>query len=381
MNWQAILNEQLTFVIFLVLAAATLLCLLIDWVLYARLAFYRNSIATALHKPSKGVSVVIAAKNEYANLQRNLPLILEQSHPDFEVIVVNNGSEDDSIHLLHMLAEKHSHLKIVEIKKNLNFFYGKKFPLSMGIKSAKNDHLVLTDADCRPTSKEWLIRMQQNFTDSCDIVLGYAPYEPTRGLLNRIIRYEALVTAQNYLSMALLGIPYMGVGRNLAYKKSMFYENHGFTSHYNLASGDDDLFINKVAKASNTKIEISPESQMLSPAKRTLATWWRQKKRHFSTSSKYKQGHKMILALIPFSLVLHYSVAVFLFIMRPEFWLPVLVFLLIRLFSHLFILKKCMQRLHEKDLLLISPVIEIVLLLLHTTVAVSNIFSKQRRWD
>ncbi len=376
-----ILNQPLIFTILIVLSIATLIQLAYHWIIFGRLAFYRPKQKQNLPQEISGVSVVIAAKNEYNNLKRNLPLILEQNHPDFEVIVVNNYSDDDSTFLLKMLAEKYKHLHIVEIKKNLNFFDGKKFPLSMGIKTAHKEHLILTDADCRPTSKEWLRLMEQHFSAKTEIVLGYGPYAPAKGVLNRLIRFETITAAMQYFSLALIGMPYMGVGRNLAYKKSLFYKQHGFTSHYNISSGDDDLFVNKVANKQNTRIEISPESHMISPAKIHFSQWWRQKKRHFSTSGNYKGLHKFFLSLMPLSLIAHYIAAIILIIMLPEYWYLFLSFIGLRLISSIFILKKCMYRLNEKHLLLISPILELLLLFLHPIVAFSNLFSKQRRWN
>ncbi len=139
----------------------------------------------------------------------------------------------------------------------------------MGIKSARYETLLLTDADCVPASENWMQLMQDGYRPETEIVLGYGGYHPTSSLLNRIIRFETFHAALQYLSYALAGIPYMGVGRNLSYKKDVFLRNKGFSSINQIPGGDDDLFINQVANKHNTAIVIDREAHTLSEAKRT----------------------------------------------------------------------------------------------------------------
>ena len=224
-----------------VFATTFVVQLVFYWAFFWRLGRYRNKV---MERKPTGVSVVICAHNEYHHLKESLPLILEQDYPDFEVLVVNHSSDDDTHYLLNELEERHPHLKIISIKEDLNFFSGKKFPLSIGIKSAKHDMVLLTDADCKPASRYWIRQMQSAFTPKTEVVLGYGPYNRSPGLLNKLIRFDTAHIAIQYLSYALAGIPYMGVGRNLSYLKQVFYKNNGFISHYRIRSGDDDLFIN-----------------------------------------------------------------------------------------------------------------------------------------
>ncbi|OQX79647.1 MAG: hypothetical protein B6D61_03240 [Bacteroidetes bacterium 4484_249] len=302
-----------------------------------------------------------------------------QDYPDFEVVVVNDASDDETIFLLEDLERDYSHIKVVSIKQDLNFFSGKKFPLALGIKSAKNEHLLLTDADCTPAGNYWIKEMASNFSPGKDVVLGYGKYNKEKGFLNTIIRYETVMTAIQYFSYALLGIPYMGVGRNLAYKKSLFIESKGFISHYNVSSGDDDLFINKVANRKNTRIEVHPESFTISPAKATFRDWWIQKRRHLSTGKYYKIKHKIILGLYSFSLFIVFLSFILLLVVK---FCPILVVSLfvLRFLSQILILKKSTDKLNEKKLLLISPLIEVLLLGIYPVIVIANLVSKQSRW-
>ena len=359
------------------------------WGIYSRLAFYRKKDA-ADKNYYRPVSVVISAKNEFENLKENLPLILEQDYPDFEVVVVNDCSDDDTEFLLRKLSETYERLKVVNIMNNVNFFSGKKFPLSMGIKSAKNDVLLLTDADCRPNSKNWIHEIQSNYSEltqnsklktqnNTSIVLGYGGYFKKKGLLNKIIRYDTLRVAIEYFSLALSGFPYMGVGRNLSYTKKLFYENKGFTSHYTIKSGDDDLFINSVAKRRNARIEISPDSHTLSEPKTTFSAWMTQKKRHLSTGKHYKLRHKLLLGLFSLSQLIFF--ATFIVLVSFTYQLIIILLLLtIRLISLLIINKKCIDKLNEKNLLLFSPIFELIILIINIYLSFINIIFKNNKW-
>jgi hypothetical protein len=249
----------------------------------------------------------------------------------------------------------------------------------LGIKSAKNDVVLLTDADCIPSSPNWIREMAGNFDSKTEIVLGYGPYEKKNNLLNMIIRYETIMTAIQYFSYTLAGMPYMGVGRNLAYTKSLFIKNKGFISHYTISSGDDDLFINKSATNRNTSIEIHPDSYTVSPAKNIFRDWWYQKRRHLSTGYYYKPKHKFILGTYSGSLMLMYLLFVTLLLGKFYVYIVLAIFA-VRLISKLIIFKKSMQRLNENKLLLISPLFELFLLGFFPLILLANLVIKQSKW-
>jgi glycosyltransferase involved in cell wall biosynthesis len=343
---------------------------------FIRFAFYKE-------RPSlskiEGVSVVICARNEYRQLEENLPIILTQDYPEFEVVVVNHASEDESSFLLSQMAEQYPNLKIVEIRENINFFDGKKFPLSIGIKSASYDRILLTDADCKPKSNRWISLMATGFSKEKEIVLGYGAYTSSRNLLNKLVRFDTVQIALQYFSYALAGIPYMGVGRNMAYRKSLFYEKKGFTSHYFINSGDDDLFINKAATHQNTRIVVDPESFTFSASKKSFREWWNQKKRHLSTGRYYRLKHKFLLSLYTLSTVLFYSSFALLLSFNYTIF-PVLALFIVRLTMQLLIYRKTLTRLHEKGIWGLVPFFEIILVLFNIVITGSAFLSKDTKW-
>jgi glycosyltransferase involved in cell wall biosynthesis len=344
---------------------------------FLKLANYHE---TPSHLKSEGVSVVICARNEYNQLKENLPLVLAQEYPRIEVVVVNHASEDESSDLLSNMAKQYTNLKIVEIKENLNFFDGKKFPLSIGIKSATYDIILLIDADCKPESPHWVAHMADGFSKGKEIVLGYGSYTSKSGLLNRLIRFDTVNIAMQYLSFALAGIPYMGIGRNMSYRKTLFYEKKGFTSHYDILSGDDDLFINQAATHRNTQIIISPESFTRSQPKKSFKEWWTQKKRHLSTGRYYRWPHKLLLGLYTFSTVFFYFLFGLQLILNYTIF-TVLALFLFRLVIQLSVFRKILARLKEKGIWLMVPFFEIILILINFTVTVSTFKTKESKWE
>jgi biofilm PGA synthesis N-glycosyltransferase PgaC len=277
------------------------------------------------------VSVVISARNEAENLETFLPEILNQDYPDFQVVVVNDGSEDESDMVLARLKGKYENLYCTSIAPNKKFYHGKKLPLSLGIKAAKHEHLVLTDADCRPASDQWLKKMAAGLMlPGKELVLGIGNYEKTGGLTNLWIRYDTFTIAIQYLGYALGGHPYMGTGRNMSYTKSLFERTKGFKSHIFIASGDDDLFVQEASSPENTGVCISKEAHTISRPPESFKKWMHQKQRHLSTSGRYSLSSKIPLIIEPATRLLFWALTIY-FIFFPNFVLIVLPFSLLLL--------------------------------------------------
>ncbi len=371
--------ENITWIqlVLLSLCAISLIISLIYYFYYfSRISFHKEKYIT---KDPEPVTIIICARNEIKNLKKNIYSILDQVYPEFQVVVVNDCSWDESEDFLEELSNQYNNLKVVTIIEQEKYQHGKKFALTLGIKAAKYDLLLLTDADCMPASNNWLYNMQNNFSDKKDIILGYGSYAKKGGLLNRIIRYDTFNNALQFLSYSKAGNPYMGVGRNLAYRKETFFNVKGFASHNHLLSGDDDLFINEVANGQNTTIEILPVAFTISEPKTSFGAWFKQKKRHLTTGKHYKTQHKMKLGLFYLSNVLFYLSLAALLIFRFD-WRIILGTYLFRLFLQLWIYGKGMQRLKELDLLWLLPFLDLFLLLFYPILTFSNLISKPKIW-
>lgn len=254
------------------------------------------------------VSVIVCAHNEYANLQDYLSILLEQDYPCYEVIVVDDSSEDGSDLLLERWSRQYGNLYHTFVPRGARVLSNKKLALTIGIKAAHYDYLLLTDADCRPESKHWIREMMKGFSnEQTELVLGFSPYFEKSDLLNHLIGYDTLFNGLQYMGMARAGKPYMGVGRNLAYKRETFFSVGGFKGLLGNRAGDDDLFVNRIANAANTVVVNNPNSIVWSVPKTTWREWFHQKRRHLSVSPQYRTKSKIQLTLEPLSRGIFYA--------------------------------------------------------------------------
>jgi glycosyltransferase involved in cell wall biosynthesis len=296
------------------------------------------------------ISVVICARDEANNLVKNLPGVLVQQYSTtHEIVLVNDNSEDESKYLLDEFKKSFKNLNVVALTQEAKMINGKKFPLSIGIKSAKYETLLLTDADCVPASEHWMQLMQDGYNDDTEIVLGYGAYKKRPGLLNKLIRFETFQTALQYFSYALAGLPYMGVGRNLSYKRELFIKNKGFSSINQIPSGDDDLFINQVANRRNTAIVVDHDAHTLSEPKTTFKDWMTQKYRHYTTSKYYKKKHVFLLGLYSMSQFLVYPALILALVFTKEYILISSIWAFRAILQGL-VLRGAMKKLNELDL-------------------------------
>lgn len=382
--------NSLSFIILCVFGLMWLIQMCYFWGLFSRLAFFNKKKYDNDKPKYEPVSVIVCAKDAYEYLIELVPRILSQDYPEFELVIVNDCSTDETTDYLKALVDQRPDINVVSLTQSLNFFHGKKFPLSMGIKSAKHDLLLLTDADCLPENDQWIKSMVGAYKNGTEVVLGYSPYFTRKGLLNKLIRFDTLYTAIQYLSMALANMPYMGVGRNLSYRRELFYKNKGFTSHYTIPSGDDDIFVSQVANKHNTRIFIDPECHVESEPKHTFSSWIRQKRRHYSTANMYKRSTNIILGMLLSSRLFYYASAVTLFCLPeafvcntgcPLYYVAIGGFMLLHGISMDWIYIKSAKQLGEKNLgLFFTPVYDVFFTLFTTILGIRNTFFKPKGW-
>lgn len=373
-----LLEVSIGMIVFWCLVLGFILLLFYYFYFFIRVAAFKSSPLNTDTTPL--VSIVICAKNEDDNLTNYLPLILEQDYPEYEVVVVNDCSYDLTGDVLEEFGKKHKNLKIVTIKEDEYYQHGKKVALMMGIKGATHELLLLTDADCKPSSNQWLKSMVSRFDSKTEIVLGYGPFIPQKGFLNRLIRFDGAMIGIQYLSFALARVPYMGVGRNLAYRKNLFYKVKGFASHYHIPSGDDDLFVNEAATKSNVSVVIQKDAFCYTEAKTTFRQWWIQKQRHLLTGKRYKGKHKFLLGLYVLSQWIFFAAFTTALILQFQ-WMVVTGIFVVRLLIQMLIFKSCFNKLEEKGLLLLTPILELYFLFFYPVITLARMMRKKTPWN
>ena len=346
---------------------------------FSRLVFMKEkrSQKPALNEP---VSVVVCARNELQNLKNLLPRLYEQDYDNFEIIVVNDRSGDGTYDFLREEEQGNSLLEVVNIESTPDHIQEKKYALMLGIKKAKNDIVLLTDADCYPNTRFWIKTMASGFEENIKIVLGFSQYERKKGLLNKLIRFETLYTAIQYVSAALGRSPYMGVGRNLAYRKSFFLEKNGFSGYEKVIGGDDDLFVNKNGNKSNTKVVVGKDALVISYPKTKWRDFYRQKKRHLSVGKLYKGGNKTSLGILSLSHILFWFSFITLAVMsREPVWL--MWGLLIRAAFLLVTFVPASKKLGDRVNFWNLVILDIIYVIYYSFTGIPALFSKKVKWN
>lgn len=352
-----------------------------------------------------GVSVIVCAKNEEQNLRDYLQALFTQDYPEYEVIVVNDGSVDDTRTFLEYWQKRYRNLRLTFVPIEAQVTSTKKLAITLGAKAAQYDYLLLTDADCRPESPHWISEMMKGFAQpsavssqqsEVSIVLGFGAYFVKPGLLNRLIQFDTLLNGLQYLGMAVCGHPYMGVGRNLAYRKQLFFAHGGFYGLLNNKAGDDDLFVNREATATNTAVVCTPDSLTWSVPKNSLSDWLHQKRRHLSVAPKYKFATKLRLGLEPLTRGLLYAAVIALVVVcgyrlsvtgyrsAISIWLPAIIAMsatLLRWLMQSILLNIPARRWGVTRTVLLIPLWEILLpLITLTMMLIEPLRPKPKRW-
>ena len=318
------------------------------------------------------VSVVIACRNELQNLKTNLQYVINQQYPEFEIVIVDDNSTDGTYEYVSNLANTSP----CSIKLVSNDGQGKKSALSCGIRAASYEHLVFTDADCRPASERWISGMMSHFDEVNPLVVGYGELSG-KTFAARFASYDATLIAMQYMGFASLGHAYMAVGRNIAYSRKIWDTMGGFTSHSDIASGDDDLFVREAAKHIRPIVCVLPEAKTVSPAKDSIAKLLRQKSRHVSTSSRYSLLDKFLSGGEIVTRTLFFAMALAMMFVN---WKIALVFVAVRLAMVLFTLGRFCSLTKTDSNLFMSLIFDIFAPIFYFALLVYRIFNRKTEW-
>ena len=386
MDFSHVLTDTYTLLLLIVLTLALVGLSLYYGLFYLRVGRYKNK---KLPQPGDvppedlpGISVVLTTHNEGAFLRETLLYLLEQDYPNFEVVVVNYTSTDDTEFVLKCLADNYSNLKVIPFPKDVNIFTGKKLPLSIGIKSAKHDLLLLTEPDACPKCKneddfKWIRHMVTGFLKGADIVMGHCGVRQDVGLLNGLMQYDNLDNAASMFGWAILGNPYTATGRNLGYRRSFFFNRGGFIQHYQVREGADDMFVNQNANKKNTAMVISPEAYMTTDPRSTFGQWHQLRYARYATKKFYSPKDKMLLLLRPLMVVLFYLSGILLALRGTFPWPILLGILVLDWVWQIICFAQITKRFERKVVHAFAPVYEIYFLFANTILYFSALFKKK----
>ncbi|MEQ6118258.1 glycosyltransferase [Reichenbachiella sp. MALMAid0571] len=367
---------EIIFILFLIAASVQT----IYWLFFA--------VSILSHKLDRGVnaqnasaiSIIICAYNDLENLKKLLPNLYQQEYSDYEIIVVNDKSNDGTYDFLLEESKVNPLLKMVDIDRTPDHINSKKYAITLGVKVAKYERLLFTDADCIPASDQWVKSMADSFEDKTHFALGYSQFKSEPGFVNTFSRYETQMTGMLYNSFAIAGNPYMGVGRNMAYNKSVFFENNGFNQFQKILGGDDDLFVNQYANGANTEVCLGKDALVWSYSKKTIPDYFKQKLRHISVSKYYNTKDKLLLGLYSLSHLLFWFAFIILAVANyfPEFVFGVLA---IRLILNGLIVNSISKKFGERIVIWSLPIIDFVYSVYLLIMGFATLSTKKVTWS
>ncbi|MFY0598846.1 MAG: glycosyltransferase [Cyclobacteriaceae bacterium] len=327
-----------------------------------------------------GFTIIICSHNELNNLQKNLTSILEQEYSKFEIIVVLDRCTDDSFDYLESVYHKNSKLRVLSINKVPDGFHPKKYGLTKAISLATHDWILLTDADCKPISKNWIETFNGKVSSDTEVIIGISPYQNHGSLLSHLISYETFQTAESYISAARRKNAYMAVGRNLAYNKKIFFDHDGFGKYQSITGGDDDLFIQQVSTSSNTEVNIDIDSPTISVPKRSWKAYLHQKTRHLSVGKYYKLSSKLKLTFQAIAHSLMWLSFIILISFMSDSWTVGLIF------ATVLIVRGLISNYTSSNLQIrwnpwLFPVMDFVYAILLPLISVRSFLIKRVRWN
>lgn len=372
-----LLTFSLENILFLALSLTVLVQVFYAFYYFLALALYKKHLP--FETPGFPVSVVVCAHNEYENLMQLLPKLLKQDYPEFELMLIDDRSTDQTGSYLQQITQYYPHAKLISIKQTPAGFNPKKYALSLGIKTSKHEHLLFTDADCVPMSEHWIAEMMKGYRGNTEIVLGYGRYEKHKNFLGQLIHYETLLSAIQYLSFAIKGKPYMGVGRNLSYTKSCFYRNKGFASHIRSTGGDDDLFVRDAAATSKINVIIGKDGQTISKPKTTFREWWQQKRRHLSAGKQYKLADRLRIGTFILANIFFYVLSIILLGLQAD----------LRLLGIIYVVRCCIiytvyyqaaSNLKEHLAVVLIPLLDVAYFVYYILLSASVLMFKKIAW-
>ncbi|MBP5326776.1 MAG: glycosyltransferase [Bacteroidales bacterium] len=383
MDFSNVLNNTYTLVLLVLLVLSLLALCLYYGLVWLRVGLYKGShYPRQVESPAKlpSVSVVIVAHNEAEFLKKSLPYLLEQDYPDYEVVVVDYTSQDDTRFVLHVCSENYPHLKPITFPEDVNMFHGKKYPLSIGIKSATKDIILLTEPECVPKSFSWIREMMESFGKGVDMTLGYSIVQGEKSLTTALQRYEDMVFNASFMGMAMMGNPYTATGRNLSYRREFFFRNGGFISHYSISEGADDLFVNQNADKNNTALALSPDSAVSYNAQETFRMWHRQRLRQRSTRRYYKMRDRLSLTLYPISQYIFLASLVCLFVFNLFPWQLLLSVLILKIIWQTVCSFFLAKRFNVSKIPFFSVFFELYFLIANTILSLFALLRKNKQW-
>ena len=324
------------------------------------------------------VSVILYTKNNEQIIEESFSKLINQTYPNFEVVIIDNASSDETPTILEELAVKFSNLKIVTVENNEAFWSNKKYALTLGVKAATHEHIIFTEVDSTPVSNNWLNSMAQKFSEEKEIIIGYTKYENKRfSFFGLLVRFEHLLHHILAFTNNKFGSAFNASEKNFGYTKSSFFKAKGYINHLKIQASHSDLFLKDATTKSNTTYTVKPTSFMVKSLPDSFSEWFNNLQLKSFNKKYYKAKHQLIINLFSFSRVLFYPLAIILAILN---WKLIIPFIASYYVLFYLVVGKSAQKLKERQLIYFLPIIDIFIVCIQFSIFITNRISKPTVW-
>lgn len=250
--------------------------------------------------PKTRVSIIVAARNEEENISKTIDDLIAQHYPQAltEIIIIDDHSTDKTAEIVLSYADRN--VKLIKLNEDRALNSYKKKAIQTAISTCSGDLIITTDADCR-MGPDWLITIVGLYEEkNYKMISSPVAYFQEKSFFERLQALEFLYLIGLGASTIGNRKPSTCNGANLAYEKNTFYEVGGFQGIDDLASGDDELLLHKIAAKYPDKIGFLKNRNAIvyTHAKETLGDFIQQRKRWASKSTRYKNKAIIVLGVL-----------------------------------------------------------------------------------
>lgn len=324
------------------------------------------------------ISLLIFVKNSAAYLEKNLTYFLNQDYPEFEILLIDNCSSDDTDEVLEKIKTKHKKVRIINVENNESFWANKKYTYTLAIKAAKYNHLLFSEIIAKPISKNWILEMSNQISDKKSLVLGYTKHNTSKGFMNLLIRFNDVLDALKAFTFTKFNTPFRASAYNFSFTKDNFFRVNGFIKHIKINYGKDDLFLRDAYFKKNTSFSIDEDSFVEITKEKTFKDWFSAQKRNSFLQNHYKLNHQILLFLYTITKLGSLTLGITLL-----FFYPYKIILCIIGFYFLvktIVLALATKKFKEPKIIFLFPFLEIILILLQISIFINNLMLKPNHW-
>lgn len=338
---------------------------------FSSIGFRKNKVQAGSHKLP--VSVVIYVKNKAFLLEEHIPIFLEQSYPNFELVLVNHASSDHSLEVIEGLMERYPNIKLVNVENKERFWANKKYALTLAVKASSHDCILYTELDSLPMTNQWIQSTVDQFVGDKSIVMAPVQYTAK----NPFLRYIDAIHQLQSFSFANLGNPFRASKANFAFSKDEFFRVKGYISHLDIPVGITTLFLKDAGNKKNTAVALNHDNFVCAKQKVTWATFWDRQLREAQLFQYYNFKNKFLLSVFNLSkLALYLTLPIGLFVNWQVYGGILLSYYLLYYLS----CSKSLIKLKEQKLLYILPILDLYYAIHLMLLFLASKFIRPKTW-